>query len=58
MIKKLNSVFSHKGVFLNVAFSLQLEGLSTKKPRITKYTLKPTVSSVSIASYFEIKAKL
>lgn len=35
------------GVFLNVAFSLQLEGLSTKKPRITKYTLKPTVSSAT-----------
>ncbi|XP_038113699.1 uncharacterized protein LOC6040526 isoform X2 [Culex quinquefasciatus] len=34
------------GVFLNVAFSLQLEGLSTKKPRITKYTLKPTATAV------------
>ncbi|XP_055629820.1 uncharacterized protein LOC129770780 [Toxorhynchites rutilus septentrionalis] len=33
------------GLFLCFASALQLESLSTKKPRLTKYTLKPTVSS-------------
>lgn len=35
------------GVFLSLVSAIQLEGLSTKKPRITKYTLKPTVGSAT-----------
>lgn len=31
-------------VIFGVAASLQLEGLSTKKPRLTKYTLKPSLA--------------
>ncbi|XP_040168150.1 uncharacterized protein LOC120903033 [Anopheles arabiensis] len=32
---------------LHLCNTLQLEGLSTKKPRITKYTMKPTSSSAT-----------
>lgn len=38
---------------LSLVASLQLEGLSTQKPRQTKYnTLKPTGATVSISFFF------
>lgn len=37
---------------LALAAALQLEGLSTQKPRLTKYTLKPTGATVCISWNF------
>ncbi|KAJ6635169.1 Lysosome-associated membrane glycoprotein 5 [Pseudolycoriella hygida] len=42
------AMISHILIFtaiIGIGLTLQLEGLSTKKPRLTKYTMKPTVES-------------
>jgi hypothetical protein len=38
------------GLLIQLASALQLEGLVTKKPRVTKYTMKPQAVSLNYLS--------
>lgn len=35
---------------ISFALALQLEGLPTKKPRLTKYTMKPSIAVSSVST--------
>jgi hypothetical protein len=38
--------FQISAILIEIVACLQLDGLTTKKPRLTRYTMKPTVVSI------------
>lgn len=40
-LRVLMIYLSHAGLIIQMTTALQLEGLVTKKPRVSKYTMKP-----------------